>query len=150
MNLNRSGGHTMERNQVKQHGDALEAILKQYAKENGLNVRIGSFGYDDTGFRFRSEFSQVSPEGVDLRAEREFKTVACLFGLKETDFGRVFLYGGAEYQIVGIRPSAQLRPISVKRLRDGKLFVFSKQAIARHLSLQTDEQHLLASKGGAK
>ena len=62
-----------------------------------------------------------------------FEVLAEPFGLKPSDYGRIFRTGGETFRITAINPNRPKYPISAERLADGRGYKFTVENIEMYL-----------------
>jgi len=115
----------MERQRVGEIVEGAERALAEFCRQQGLAVSYkgGSIGQGNCTLRF--EFSELDASGKAQTEDAEnFRLFAPRFGLKPEDLGRKFAFRGQQYEVIGLRPSAEKYPVLAKRLTDGKVFKF--------------------------
>ena len=101
----------------------IDQTLLAVAEKHGVAIEAGRCTFTATHATMKLEISArsgVSGEVITKEAE-DFKRYAASFGLKEKDLNRKIQYGGAQYQIVGLKPRCRKFPVLARR-GDGKLF----------------------------
>ena len=81
---------------------------------------------------FDIEFSVGIPmdDGSLYSVDRAlFEVLAEPFGLKPSDYGRIFRTGGETFRITAINPNRPKYPISAERLADGRGYKFTVENI---------------------
>ena len=116
--------------------DLLSACLK-VAETHGLTVEGGELsdinlrhGFD-IGFRVGIPTADGSLYSTEKAV---FEVFAENFGLKPSDYGRIFKTSGEEaFRITGINPNRPKYPISAERLADGRRYKFTVENIEMYL-----------------
>ncbi len=115
--------------------DLLNACRK-VAETHGLTVEGGELSDIDLRHGFDIEFSVGIPmdDGSLYSVDRAlFEVLAEPFGLKPSDYGRIFRTGGETFRITAINPNRPKYPISAERLADGRGYKFTVENIEMYL-----------------
>ncbi len=115
--------------------DLLNACRK-VAETHGLTVEGGELSDIDLRHGFDIEFSVGIPmdDGSLYSVDRAlFEVLAEPFGLKPSDYGRIFRTGGETFRITAINPNRPKYPISAERLADGREYKFTVENIEMYL-----------------
>lgn len=123
----------MNRERADEVGRKLQAMMRAFAFEHGMQVLKTAVRYDETGLRFSAEVSEMGDDGNALRSERDFKAIARLIGLTPDDFGRTFTMRGRAYTVCGVMPKARRQPVLAKCADDGKTYRFEGGQVAMYL-----------------
>ena len=128
--------------------EAVEDALKPVTAKLGIEIVAGSGTFTSTSFRFKVEALVKAADGtVETQERLSFRAMAHVYGLSVDDLDKTFVCRGEEYQIIGLRARARRNPIEVKRLRDGKVFVFSAEAAKIYLKAGEASKANLAANG---
>ena len=109
---------------------------KSGATLDGLTVEGGELSDIDLRHGFDIEFSVGIPmdDGSLYSVDRAlFEVLAEPFGLKPSDYGRIFRTGGETFRITAINPNRPKYPISAERLADGRGYKFTVENIEMYL-----------------
>ena len=115
--------------------DLLNACRK-VAETHGLTVEGGELSDIDLRHGFDIEFSVGIPmnDGSLYSVDRAlFEVLAEPFGLKPSDYGRIFRTGGETFRITAINPNRPKYPISAERLADSRGYKFTVENIEMYL-----------------
>ena len=115
--------------------DLLAACIK-VAETHGLAVEGGELsdinlrhGFD-IGFRVGIPTADGSLYSTEKAV---FEVFAENFGLKPSDYGRIFKTSGEAFRITGINPNRPKYPISAERLADGRGYKFTVENVEMYL-----------------
>ena len=109
--------------------EEINEALAVVAARNNVRIVAGRATYTQTNSTMKLEISakdSATGEAIPRMAE-DFKSLACLHGLKPEDLGRKFVFAGRGYTIVGLKPRCTQRPIIVTR-DDGREFKIAADA----------------------
>ena len=114
---------------------AVEERLEDYAKENGLAIKVNGGSYSDSNFKCSIEFAIVNENGEAETIEAQsFKANAGHIGMKPEDLGREFMVSDTIYQIKGYKRRSKKYPIVAERVVDGRAFKFTLNTVKTALT----------------
>ena len=111
----------------------IDAAMAAVAAKYGIKLQSGRGTFGDTNFTLKLEMSVLDETGVDLKAKREFETLANFVGLEPGDFGRQFTFRGEQYELSGINHRSTKMPILAKNVATGAKFKFGEDTVLRAL-----------------
>lgn len=123
--------------QCKQVSAEIDAAVEQILTKHGMQKSKRSARYGDI-FKYSVEAAPLvaGDNGVNLgsREAQDFVAIARSLGFDDPEaaLGKTFTSGGVEYVFTGWRSNAPKRPVLTRRVSDGKVFIFPKEAL-RHL-----------------
>jgi hypothetical protein len=130
MNINRQTLQVIQ-------NDVLDA-LKDVETKHNLKFKFGRGTYDRLG-RFANLKLEVSAVGEDGKVEDQegltFKTLAPRYGLKPEHLGAKFIDRGEQFEIIGLVPRRHKNPITVRRIKNDKTYIFPADIVLRALGL---------------
>lgn len=110
--------------------DAFRKDFKEALKDVGakygvaINPKHITYNSMDGSFVMKVEVTNVSEEQVGLDADQvEFEKHCAAFGLKKSDYKRVFTISGHNYELIGLKPSAHKNPCRIRDTRSGATYV---------------------------
>jgi hypothetical protein len=104
--------------------------LKGIEKSTGVKFSFGAGRYMEDNATLKLIVSTVSKGGeVNSPDKSLFEVYASSHGLKSTDFGREFTYGGQKYKLVGYKPKSYRFPFIGEKVSTGKRFKFPESVI---------------------
>lgn len=91
---------------------ALNAAVAQVEKDMGVSVTFGNARFGDEVCNFKVAVVENSASGTKVSpAEADFRKNHRKWGLKETDLGRTFFFGGNTFTLVGSKSSRYKYPL---------------------------------------
>jgi hypothetical protein len=118
---------------LKQLRPEIEAALADLGEKYGIGFEVGSGSYNGSHATLKLEIGVLGDDGKVVSKEAEnFKFLAPMYGLSESDLGRQFLLGGKRHTIVGINPNATRFPILTEC--GGKKYKVPVESVKRALS----------------
>jgi hypothetical protein len=110
----------------KQAEDLHQKVLKavQDALGEEYQVTFPSYRFGSDMVEGKITIAKKSDDGVPAN----FTMYASRFGMRDSDYRRMFQVGSNYYRVVDIRPSARKYPIIATR-HDGKKFKFAAQTV---------------------
>jgi len=116
-------------------GEQAVSELQEWATKNGITVRKAGGKFSPNEYTMKITFNVKDENGeVQTNAMRDFKQLAPMYGLKESDFRETFVSRGTTYRIVGLKARAYKYPIIVERVIDSKGFKFPPEVVKTCLS----------------
>jgi len=122
----------------KQAADLLSSealvILEAMAEKYDLLVQVAGGGRFDPRsgtFQVKFEFGVKTESGIPTNFERSAKW----YGLKPSDYGRIFNYKGEDYIIEGINSRARKYTILCSKKSTGERFSFPDKDVVRLLGV---------------
>ncbi len=112
----------------------MKEALKAVEEKHNMNFKIGSMGYDDTGFTARLTATKRNEAGQDLRQEADWKKA--VDQKRVEDHWRGMKYDNDKYIILGVELNRRKNCIKVQRISDKKIFITSSATVRRILSSQ--------------
>lgn len=105
--------------------------LVEVGKKHGFVFRLGLRAtYNDTSVNFKLEALKTTANGGELDADRiAFNRLAPLVGLEDGDYGLKLRLSGDWFQLLAIKLNRPKFPITAKRVRDGKLYKFTRRQV---------------------
>ena len=123
LNTQERGNTKMNINQatLKEFRADFQEAVKSLESKYGVVINAQKITYSSDSFSFKVEVQNgTSHEDVN---KTTFNKYCVLYGLEESDFGRVFKQGGEEFQIVGINPSKRKNNIVIKNTQTGSQYI---------------------------
>lgn len=119
----------LDRQNLKLLRSEIDVALKSLGDKYGIAFQAGnaSFTYNNATFKLECNTIGVGGEVID-KDMAEFKSYGSMYGLKDTDLGRLINYNGNIYTVKGLRSSSKKFPIIAKR-QDGKMFKLPLSAV---------------------
>jgi len=116
--------------------DMMEA-LKAVATKHGVQFRDKGGSFTPNNVTFRIEAAVIGATGVAETKERtEYPRYCQMYGLKAEWLDQSFTSAGGEsYTIVGLNTRKHKNPILCKRVSDGKIYVFSAEAVKMYMAM---------------
>lgn len=114
----------------------IDVAMAAVATKYGIKIQSGRGTFGDTNFTLKIEMSVLDETGVDLKAKREFETLAHFVGLEPGDFARQFTFRGEQYELSGISHRSTKMPILAKNIATGVKFKFGEDTVLRALGRQ--------------
>jgi len=115
-------------------GKQVENELQEWATKNGITVRKAGGKFSSNEYTMKITFNVKDENGeVQTNAMRDFKQLASMYGLKESDFHETFISNGTSYRIMGLESRAYKYPIQVERVSDKKGYKFPAEVVKRCL-----------------
>lgn len=114
----------------------LLAACQTVAESHGLTVEGGDLSDIDLRHGFEVGFRVGIPlaDGSLYSIERAlFETLAEHFGLKPSDYGRIFKSNGEAFRITSLNPNRPKYPIGAERVADGRGFKFTVENVVMRL-----------------
>jgi hypothetical protein len=114
----------------------LLAACQTVTKSHGLAVEGGDLSDIDLRHGFEVGFRVGIPlaDGSLYSIEKAlFETLAEHFGLKPSDYGRIFKSNGEAFRITSLNPNRPKYPIGAERVADGRGFKFTVENVVLHL-----------------
>ena len=114
----------------------LMGACQKVAEAHGLTVEGGELNNIDLRHGFDIDFRVgiPMPDGSLYSPDKAmFAVLAEHFGLKPSDYGRVFRISGECYRITAINPNRPKYPISAERVADGRGTKFPAENVALYL-----------------
>jgi hypothetical protein len=108
------------------HADIVDALTAVAAK-HGLTYRPKGGTYSDATYTVRAEFTTA---GVDAA---NWHRAYALYGFAADDIDKVFSHRAKNYIITSLRNTRGSKPVVVKRLDNGKEYVFTADSVKRAL-----------------
>ena len=120
---------TITRASLKKLTADAEKALAAVAKKHGVQVSFKSGSFTDSNATMKFTISTIDKDGtVNTKEATDFQRYADQFGLKSSDLGNTFSWGGETYKIVGLRIRSR-SPVIAERIRDGKIFKMPKHYV---------------------
>lgn len=110
---------------------AIEAALKTVGTEFNVDLRTGNCTFGDGEAKFQLHAKLADPAAKEEAAKKKFALYASMYGLREQDFGKVFVVAGEKLQIVGINPKKVKYPFECKKLSTGKVMLYTDAIVER-------------------
>lgn len=118
----------------------LEGEMNALLAKHGFQMKFEPrMTFQSTEIHAKMTVMPVAQNGVDpVKAAEDalkatFMKYATAYGLKETDYNRVFSMGGKFYKLVGVNPSRPKNAMRIKDTRTGKEFVAPTASVRRAL-----------------
>lgn len=119
----------------------INAALVEVGKKHGISLKtIGGGTYTSDNFTVKVEAAVVRDGAVVTKEAKEFKQLASLFGLKESDLNREVMIGGEKCQIIGMKSRSYKFPILAKKLSTGQVFKYPVAVIQRALGVPVTKE----------
>ena len=101
----------------------------------GNNITLDSISatYTPTDIKFTIKISQPDSSGMST-AERDFIHLAPLYGIAADALGKSIVIRRKEFCIIGLLPRRYKKPISLRNVETGKLFICPAETVKRFLS----------------
>ena len=116
-------------------GEQAVSELQEWATKHGITVRKAGGRWSPDEYNMKLTFNVKNAQGeVQTNAMRDFKQLAPMYGLKESDFHETFSSRGTTYRIMGLKARAYKYPIQVERVSDKKGFKFPAEIVKRCLN----------------
>jgi hypothetical protein len=112
------------------------AACQTVAESHGLTVEGGDLSDIDLRHGFEVGFRVGIPlaDGSLYSIEKAlFETLAEHFGLKPSDYGRIFKSNGEAFRITSLNPNRPKYPIGAERVADGRGFKFTVENVVMRL-----------------
>ena len=117
--------------------EALDVI----GKKHGITIGIGNGRFSNSFLNFKVEFSMVSKDGIVMDKSAVIFNRSCQeFNLQPEDLGRMFLYQGKKFKLIGMAPRSINLPFYGMNTKTGKKFKFSAGIVKSGLQLERDIQ----------
>jgi len=132
-------GKTMEMTAalLRQLRPEIQAALADLGKRFGVGFEVGDAKYSGSNATFRLEVGIIGNDGRVVTKEAEnFKFLAPMYGLSESDLGRRFMLNGKPHTIVGINPNAPRFPILTEC--HGRKYKVPAESVKRALTQATE------------
>jgi len=102
--------------------DELNAVLKKYGDEKGLQFKLGGFRYDSISFT--TSLKVTAAESQEEAERIEWEKLAPLFGLEKDDYGLVIDMYGEKVKLVKVKPKAKSYPLVGEKVSNGKRYKY--------------------------
>jgi len=128
---------------LRQLRPEIEAALADLGKKYGIGFEVGDAKYSGSHATLKLEIGVLDDDGKVVNKEAEnFKFLAPMYGLSESDLGRQFMLSGKMHTIIGLNPNAPRFPILTEC--HGRKYRVPVESVKRALSPMFG-----AGKGGA-
>ena len=110
----------------------INAALAQLGKDLGVTFTAagGTLGLDgETAADIKVRVKTADTGAAEAAARKEWDTYCTLYGLRPEVFGMTFDHKMARYKVVGINPGRSKNVVKTERLRDGKVYIWSAEAV---------------------
>lgn len=112
---------------LKEFRTDFQEAVKSLEEKYGIMIQAKTITYAPDSFHFKVEVQNgTSKEDVNKAA---FEKYCEMYGLEQSDFGRVFKQNGAEYKIVGINPNKRKNCIMIQNTQTGAPYICSSDFI---------------------
>jgi hypothetical protein len=126
----------MDRPQVRELREKLEAALAPLAEELELTITVGGGTYTSNNVVFKVELAEIAEDGMAMSREAEsFKVYAYRYGLKPEHLGQQFMYAGKTYKLVGAKPKSTRYPLVAEEVPSGKRIKMSPDLVKMALKV---------------
>ena len=140
-------GQSSERNHMKKNhsvtgfdrgtcrdvASKIEAALAPLASELGIKISTMGGRFTEATYTLKVECATISGGEVQTKTVQDFKTYAFRYGLSADDLGRIFIYSGERWKIVGMKPRARKYPILCEK--GGKVYKLPAESVRSSLAL---------------
>lgn len=105
----------MTRTQIQKLREVINKELKDVGRKIGFEFQAGNATFSENNVTFKLTASQIINGEVISPIIEDFKTLAPLHGLKESDLNKTLTYRGDVYKIIGWRRTSHKYPVVVER-----------------------------------
>lgn len=113
----------IDRQKVRELRLELEAVVEQFASEQGLEAKLGSASFNTSHVTFKVTF------GTEEDEAKSFARLALFMGFEEDDYGRQFEIRGKTYQIVELNTRRRTYPVTAANIETGQRFKFTAESV---------------------
>lgn len=103
-------------------------IVKPLEEKHSVKIKLGNITYDP-GINFTAKITVTGADGD----KKIFEKYCNLFGLKDSDYGRIVNLKGDDYKIVGLELKRSKFPIVVENVKTKKKVSTTEEAIKSKL-----------------
>jgi hypothetical protein len=107
----------MDKLKANKMGVEVKAAMQIIAAKYGMEYRSKGGTFDDFMFHPKGEFLEKAIDGVSVE-KLEFEKYASLFGLQASDYKRVIVHKGEDYQLIGFELKRRKFPIKIQSVKD--------------------------------
>lgn len=119
----------------------IDAALKAVLADKNLEGSIGTITYDSerntASMRVNLKPLPGTTEALDIERHDWIRSCS-LYGLKPEDYKAVVVINNESFTVEGFRTKARKNHVSVRRVRDAKMFTTSHQIVMRKLGRHVD------------
>ena len=122
-------------------GDDVLAALKKVAQDYGLEATLGRGVYRDKSFTLKVEFAVIGRDGIaETKEVAEWNQWTSgvrgnYNGIPKSALHGIIIVDGTQYRIDGLRVGRSRFPVIVTRMRDGKGFRLTCEAVRKGLGI---------------
>jgi len=110
--------------------DEAVVALQKVANRHGLSVAADGGRVGQTHLILKFRFEVTDTEHVETKQRQDFDAACRLFGFQPAQYKMRFQFCEAEYELVGFILTRRKYPIKCRRVSDGKLKLFTRDAVS--------------------
>jgi hypothetical protein len=128
---------TITREKIGEIRDDIIDALKSVGEKHGVSITSKGASFNTMNASLKLEIAVIGDGGVVENKERTNYTLYCRsYGLLPEWLDKTFVSGQDTYQIVGLAIRRSKNPVVVKRVPDGKTFIFPDHLVKLLMEVQ--------------
>lgn len=114
----------------------INGAISKVLTENSLTMLKSNGRFGEDTLKLTMEFKEMQKGEKPLEAlKRDFDRIAILYGLQKEHYGKIFMFNGTKFCVVGISPKSRKYPIRCEQLKTGKVFKFTAESVIHNISM---------------